>query len=144
MLHQFVFALAAVLAVLDLALVHWCIGLMLLHMTIEIRLASEVPTTLHADWTGLNWTSVVESVGYLINSMRWSRCSSSHRQVRLVVSGTTEVERIGALATVSRIHGVIWGLLHSSRGVAMTIGANAIEIERVEPPASMLKEIVGD
>ena len=143
MLHQLVFALAAVLTALDLAPVHLCIGLMLLHMTIEIRLASEVPTTLHADWTGLDWTSVVESIGHLINSMRWSQCSSGPSQVRLVVE-TTEIERIGASATVSLIDGVKRSWLHSSRGVAMTIGADAIEIERIEPPVSRLKELGGD
>ena len=144
MLHQLVFALAAVLTALDLAPVHLSIGLMLLHVTIEIRFASKVPTTLRADRTGLDWTSVVESVERLINGMRGSQCSSSPGQVRLIVVETTEVERIGALATVSLIYGVKRGRMHSSRGVAMTIGANAIEIERVEPPASRLKELVGD
>ena len=144
MLHQLVFALAAVLTALDLASVHLCIGLMLLHVTIEIRLASEVPTTLRAHWTGLDWTSVVDGIGHLTNSMRWSQCSSSPSRVRLILVETTEVERIGALATVSLIHGVKRGWLHSSRGVAMTIGADAIEIERIEPPVSRLKELGGD
>ena len=144
MLHQLILALAAVLTALDLALVHLSIGLMLLHMTIEIRFASKVPTTLRADWTGLNWTSVVESIGHLINSMRGSQCSSSPRQVRLIEVGTTKVERIGALATVSLIHGVKRGWVHRSRGVVMTIGAGAIGIEGGEPSASRLKELVGD
>ncbi len=144
MLHQLVFALAAVLAALDLAPVHLCIGLMLLHMTIEIRLASEVSTTLHADWTGLDWTSVVENIGHLINSMRWSQCSSGPSQVSLIVVETNKVERTGASATVSLIHGVKRVWLHSSRRVAMTIGADAIEIERIEPPVSRLKELGGD
>ena len=69
MLHQLVFALAAVLTALDLAPKHLCTGLMLLHVTMEVRLASKVTTTLHADWTGLDWTSVVNSIGHLINSM---------------------------------------------------------------------------
>ena len=144
MLHQLVFALAAVLTALDLAPVHLSIGLMLLHVTIEIRFASKVPTTLRADRTGLDWTSVVESVERLINGMRGSQCSSSPGQVRLIVVETTEVERIGALATVSLIHDVKRGWVHSGRVVAMTIGAGAIEIQRVEPPASRLKELGGD
>lgn len=62
MLHHLVFALAAVLAAWDLAPVHLCIGLMLLHMTAEVRLARNMHAAYCADHAGLGGSC---SVGYV-------------------------------------------------------------------------------
>ena len=48
MLHQLVFALAAVLAALDLAPEHLCIGVMRLHMAAEVRLTPNMGAALYA------------------------------------------------------------------------------------------------
>ena len=69
MLHHLVFALAAVLATLDLAPVHLCIRLMLLHMTAEVRLTLNMRAAFCADHAGQGGCCGVDYVGWLSNSM---------------------------------------------------------------------------
>ena len=69
MLHQLVFALAAVLTASDLAPEHLCIALMLLHMTAKVRLTPNTCAALHADHAGLGGSCGVGYVRCLSNSM---------------------------------------------------------------------------
>ena len=69
MLHQFVFALAAVLAALDLALKHLCVGLMHLHMTAKVRLTPNTGVAFWAHHARLDLSCGVGYVKCLSNSM---------------------------------------------------------------------------
>ena len=93
MLHHLVFALAAVLAALELAPKHLCVRLMPLHMTAEVRLTLNMRAAFCADhtWLGGSW-----GVGYvrrLSDSMGWWWCSN--RKLAVAIS-------IGAMACNTR------------------------------------------
>lgn len=66
MLHQLVFALAAVITVLELAPEHLCIGVMDLHMTVKVRWTPNIGGALYAHHATLG---VFCGVGFV-------RCSS--------------------------------------------------------------------
>ena len=85
MLHQLVFALAAVLAALDLALEHLCVGLMLLHMTAKVRLSPNMGAVFCADYAGLGGSCGVGCVSCLSNSMGCWWCSDRRLAVAITI-----------------------------------------------------------
>ena len=85
MLHHLVFANGGVLAALDLAPEHLCVGLMLLHMTAKVRLTSNMGAAFCADHAGLGGSCGVGYVRFLSNSMGCWWCSNRRLAVAITI-----------------------------------------------------------
>ena len=134
MLHHLVFALAAVLAALDLAPEHLCIGLMLLHMTAEVRLAPNMRTAFCTDHARLGGCCGSNYVRDLSNSMSQWGCSSRKLAVAINIGAMARnigrIESLGERTFADGSEGVWW---HITNRIGIIVAAEANRIECIWP-----------